>query len=131
MCPSGRCKEGAVLLGIVGSSGVLGYVAPVMPIDADFVAQARRGGNPESSFRFAEPCVEYQCAQWNASRCGVIDQVLQSPDGERIVREASAPLPSCVIRSTCRWFAQVGTQACTVCPYVVHTPARPRCCPDV
>ncbi len=122
MCPSGRCREGTILLGIVGANGVLGYVEPVMRIDTEFVERAQQGRNPEARFRFAEPCVEQKCAQWAGCRCGVIEQVLQSREGARIVREASGPLPSCVIRSSCRWFAQTGPQACAVCPHVVHTP---------
>jgi hypothetical protein len=124
-CPSGRCREGAVLLGIVGANGVLGYVAPAMPIDAEFVERARQGLNPEARFRFAEACVEQECAQWTDCRCGVIEQVLHSREGERIVREASGLLPSCVIRSSCRWFAQTGPLACAVCPHVVHKPEPP------
>ena len=121
-CPSGRCREGAILVGIVGADGVLGYVAPAMPIDAEFVKRARQGRSPEARFRFGEPCVEKECAQWTGCRCGVIEQVLQSLEGERTVREASGTLPSCVIRTSCRWFAQAGTRACAVCPHVVHTP---------
>jgi hypothetical protein len=121
-CPSGRCKEGAILLGIVGSGGVLGYVAPAMSIDADFIARASQGPAPESRFRFAEPCVEQECAQWASCGCGVIDRVLHSQEGKRIMRDTSGSLPSCAIRASCRWFAQVGTDACLVCPHVVHTP---------
>jgi hypothetical protein len=34
------------------------------------------------------------------------------------------PLPHCGIRSACRWFAQVGSRACSICPHVVHTVER-------
>jgi hypothetical protein len=32
---------------------------------------------------------------------------------------SSAELPRCAIRSSCRWFAQRGAEACAVCPLVV------------
>jgi hypothetical protein len=28
-------------------------------------------------------------------------------------------LPDCSIRTTCRWFGQIGEKACTVCPLVM------------
>ena|SRR5947207_12696447 len=120
-CPSGRCREGATLLGIMGVDGLLGYVAPKMTVDAAFVVQAKRGRNPETRFRFAEPCVEHRCKRWSDNRCGLIHQVLDSPAAAKAAREPE-PLPGCVIRSSCQWFAQVGARACAICPQIVHTP---------
>ena len=121
-CPSGRCREGAVLVGIVGPDGRLGYITPAMPIDADFVTHARVGRTPESRFRFGEPCVKERCAQWAGDHCGLIDGLLASPRG---TTATSAPrdmsLPRCGIRSSCRWFRERGADACTICPLVVHT----------
>ncbi|HEX8646546.1 MAG TPA: hypothetical protein VF715_06570 [Thermoleophilaceae bacterium] len=114
-CPSSSCEPGAKLIGVVGADGTVGYVSPPLEIDADFVERARRGRTPEKRFRFAGPCVEGRCAQWTGSRCGVIDTVLTTPD------RPSAPerLPHCGIRSSCRWYAQSGAEACAVCPLVV------------
>lgn len=120
-CPSGRCREGAILLGIIGADGLLGYATPKITIDADFVASARLGRKPESRFRFAEPCLERQCQQWIGSRCGLIDQVLASPDGARVTQGSEAGLPGCVVRPSCRWFLQVGARACSICPHIVHS----------
>jgi hypothetical protein len=125
-CPSGRCEEGATLLGIVGPDGILGYVAPPMTIDADFVSRARRGRTPESRFRFAEPCAEGRCAQWTGDRCGLIDELLESPGGSAAARERPTDrLPRCGIRGSCRWFAQRAADACRICPLVVRTPREP------
>lgn len=120
-CPSGRCREGATLLGILGADGALGYVTPRITVDAAFVAGARRGRQPEARFRFAEPCVEHECAHWSDNHCGLIYQILDSPAVARVTREATS-LPECVIRESCRWFAQANAAACAVCPHVVHTP---------
>lgn len=77
LCPSVRCEEGAILLGIVGKDGVVGYVSPLITIDGDFVRQAHKGCAPERRFRFSQPCIESGCQQWTGSRCGVIDRALQ------------------------------------------------------
>ena len=120
-CPSARCEEGAVLLGIVGTEGVVGYVTPRITIDSVFVHNARQGRLPEARFRFAQACVEGRCIQWTGSGCGLIDKVLASQAGAEIVVRSQGPLPRCVIRSTCRWFAQAGTEACAVCPSIIHS----------
>jgi hypothetical protein len=118
LCPSARCVEGAVLLGIVGTSGKVGYVRPQVRVDAEFVEKARRGRTPEKRFRFAEPCVEGRCRHWTGARCGVIDTVL-GHQREGSLPSQERPLPACSIRPSCRWFAQAGAQACSACPFVV------------
>jgi hypothetical protein len=123
-CPSACCEEGAILLGIVGVDGVIGYVTPQMTVDTDFCRAAQQGRKPETRFRFAQPCVENQCIQWTGSCCGLIHQVLESSEGVRITGQSPEALPQCVIRSSCRWFAQAGTQACAVCPVIIHSPDR-------
>ena len=120
-CPSACCEEGAILLGVVGAAGVIGYVTPQMTVDADFCRKARRGRMPETRFRFAQPCIKSQCIQWTGDRCGLIDQVLESPEGVSRTGSSPEPLPKCVIRPSCRWFAQAGTQACAVCPLIIHS----------
>ena len=59
--------------------------------------------------------MEGRCAQWTGSRCGVIDTVLTTPDRPAVPER----LPHCGIRSTCRWYAQSGAEACAVCPLVI------------
>jgi hypothetical protein len=125
-CPSGRCREGSVLVGVVGPDGRLGYVSPALPIDAEFVEQAQSGRTPESRFRFGEPCAEGSCAQWAGDRCGLIDELAASSRATAATSEPrSAPLPRCGIRPTCRWFRQRGPDACAICPLVVHTRREP------
>lgn len=114
-CPSGRCREGATLLGIVGPDGRLGHLDPPIPVDAGFAAKARKGRDPESRFRFAEPCGRSGCAQWDEDHCGLIEEIL-------VAREPQPPtgLVRCGIRPSCQWFAQRGAAACEVCPLVVR-----------
>jgi hypothetical protein len=113
-----------VLIGIVGGDGRLGQISPPLPVDAEFVARAEAGRTPESRFRFAEPCAEGDCNQWAGDRCGLIEEMLDSPQG---IAEASegAALPRCGIRSSCRWFAERGPDACAICPLVVRNSRRP------
>jgi hypothetical protein len=116
LCPSARCEPGAILLGIVGADGVVGYVRPQIDVDEEFVATAHQGRSPEKRFRFASRCVEAKCMQWTGSRCGVIDKVLDRQERGEL---PAAELPACTIRQECRWYAQSGSRACTVCPFVV------------
>lgn len=123
--PSARCEEGAILVGIVGENGVVGYITPQIKIDNDFVRQAHVGRAPEKRFRFSQPCIKSGCRQWTGSRCGVIDRVLGVVEETNVSSDAPiGVLPKCSIRPQCRWFAQVGRRACTVCPFVV-TDLRP------
>jgi hypothetical protein len=118
LCPSARCEEGAILLGIVGKDGLVGYVSPQMKVDEDFVRKAHEGRTPEKRFRFSQPCIESGCIQWTGSRCGVIDRALQAAEDAQVVDTSDKKLPRCTIRPRCRWFAQVGREACAVCPLV-------------
>jgi hypothetical protein len=121
-CPSARCEDGAVLLGIVGGEGRLGYVVPRTTIDAEFCKTAQAAGAPEARFRFAQPCAECQCTHWSGTRCRLILQILESPDAVPLMA-AERDLPACAIRRSCRWFAETGSRACAICPWVVHSPA--------
>jgi hypothetical protein len=116
-CPSAPADEGATLLGIVGPSGEIGYVSPLIQIDETFL-NAAAGGRPlEERFRFSQPCVEAKCGFWNGSGCNVIEHVLE--------QESPAPassalrIPRCSIRPNCRWFHQRGLAACRACRFVV------------
>lgn len=115
LCPSGRCEDGAMLLGIVQSDGRVGYLGAPIEIDQEFVAKASAGRTPERRFRFGTRCLRSGCRQWTGSRCGVIDEVVAMvPEEEKV-----AALPACGIRPQCRWFGQRGAEACAVCPLVI------------
>lgn len=118
LCPSAKGEDGSILLGVVGSDGVVGYLQPLIRVDDTFLGVARRGRSPERRFRFAQPCAEAGCGYWTGAHCGVLDQVLdvQASGG---LPAASGELPRCSIRRSCRWFHQRGPTACGACPYVV------------
>lgn len=112
-CPSAPAEPGALLLGLRGPEGRVVPVRTAMAVDADFVAAA--GAGVERRMRFASPCREGGCAQWTGSRCGVIARVMDHLGAPA----APAALPPCLIRATCRWFAERGAAACGVCDRVV------------
>lgn len=115
MCPSARCQNGAVLLGLVGSDGTVSFISEKIVINDEFVQIAREGRTPEKRFRFAGRCVESACKQWAEHECGVIDEVFKSLD----VSGESVDIPNCSIRPQCRWYQQSGLSACSVCPFVI------------
>jgi hypothetical protein len=131
-CPSALCEEDALLLGVVTPDGTVAYVQPPTRVSAEFVGRARALGHPERRFRFAGRCVEAGCPQWTGRGCGVVDIAIGAAPTEPAPpgagpREPGGPdsaaarpaLPACVIRRSCRWYAQRGAAACAVCPLVV------------
>jgi hypothetical protein len=115
LCPSARCEDGAVLVGIVLSDGRIAFAGDRVLIDAEFVHIACQGRPPEKRFRFATPCARERCGQWMQGRCSVIDEVTSVAG----VCSDPSPPPRCSIRARCRWFRQSGLAACGVCPEVI------------
>jgi hypothetical protein len=115
LCPSARCEEGALLVGIVMADGRVAFAADRLVVNQEFVQIARAGRAPEKRFRFSSPCLKAGCGQWTGDRCGVIDSVLAATDARAEPQE----LPECSIRPQCRWFRQSGADACAACPEVI------------
>lgn len=117
-CPSGRCRSGVLLVGIVGSDNRVAFVSPALAVTDEFVNQALRHCGTERRFRFAEPCATDACEHWQSHACGLIERLVTS--------DATSPdtLPQCAIRSSCRWFAQRGRHACSVCPDTLRHPVQ-------
>jgi hypothetical protein len=120
LCPSARCDEGALLVGIIGIEGKVAYISPALRVDHEFTEEAWRGSAPEQRFRFAAPCRESSCVHWTGTRCGVIDAALLAAEATQTRQCASSPLPRCGIRAQCRWFAQTGPDACSTCPFLFN-----------
>jgi hypothetical protein len=115
-CPSSTCDEDALLFGVVGPDGRVGYVSPPVPVDSSFLDQVSATGvRPEQRFRFAGPCVQERCMQWANGRCGAIDIALSAG----VSVDDDSGLPACGIRRSCRWFRQSGSAACRACPLII------------
>lgn len=120
-CPSGRCVPGALLIGVVGREGKLGYLRGGVTVDEAFIESLEGGPPPLDRFRFAEPCVEGKCAQWDGTGCGLIDKVMEvASSSVDIPVTLETHLPRCAIRKSCRWFHQHGRDACSVCPLITR-----------
>jgi hypothetical protein len=115
LCPSSRCQDGALLIGIVLPNGRVAITSERIVIDEEFVRIASEGRSPEKRFRFAGTCIKSGCRQWSESRCQVVDEALELAD----VGVEAYSLPDCSIRRQCRWFLQSGANACRVCPEVI------------
>lgn len=113
LCPSSHAKEGALLIGVVQGDGTVGLLGRPLIVDANFLETANKGRDPEKRFRFSAPCVKSDCRQWSSGRCGVVDKVLHMAPTEE------TPRGPCGIRAGCRWYSQVGAEACAVCTLVV------------
>lgn len=120
-CPSGRCKPGATLLGVVESDGHVAFFNSLITIDEEFFFDAQRERTPEKKFRFSNTCIQGACKQWDENKCGIIEQVFNylEPEGIKPEQLDAFELPHCPIRSECRWFNQRGKSACYVCPLVI------------
>jgi hypothetical protein len=121
ICPSSRCEEGAVVLGFLDAKGVVGYISPALPVNAEFAEHACRDGSLERRFRFAAACQEKGCQNWIEGRCGVIeDALLVAGNIQGLGERTESNLPRCSIRRSCRWFAQRGSDACRICPLLFN-----------
>ena len=116
VCPSAPAKVGATILGIVSADGSISYLKDSVVATDEFITTVGASGTPETRFRFSSHCEEGGCKQWLDGRCTVPERAaefLPVPD--------DATLPRCSIRARCRWFAQSGRDACTICPLIVTT----------
>ena len=126
LCPSARCHEGAVLLGIVLPDGRVAFAEGRTTVDREFVSVATGDGRraPERRFRFSSPCAQGGCRQGTGSSCGVITGAMDEARAAGHQPSADQALPACGIRDDCRWFLQAGADACAVCELIV-TETRP------
>jgi hypothetical protein len=115
-CPSAQPDmAGARIFGIVSGTADEPRVAYLKESAVVEPSALERLGpvDPTRVFRFAATCEESQCVHFNGSRCTL---------AERIVAKLAPvvdALPPCLIRPTCRWYAERGAEACLRCPQVV------------
>lgn len=116
MCPAHLCKPGSKLLGVRQNDGTTIILPNTLPIDDAFIEKVKQHPiTPERRFRFTNKCIEGGCEQWNGKGCNVADKVVQYLE----IIEESVNLPYCSIRTSCRWHAQKGDNACKICPYIL------------
>lgn len=115
-CPAApQDWKGAVVFGVF----VEGQVVPVEPTLVNpALLELCTPQTPRQVLRMAATCVKSACRHWNAQEpgaqgdgvCTLAQRVLAAHPPVSTVL-----LPACGIRSTCRWFAQLGRAACFPC----------------
>lgn len=58
VCPSARCEDGAILLGIVTEDGNIAFARKKVMINEELVQITREGRPAEKRLRFSNKCVE-------------------------------------------------------------------------
>ena len=118
MCPSTPVANATVFLGMISTGGRVAYVTPAVPVSAEDIADLASAPDQtlESQYRFAGPCVESGCGQWSGSHCRLGERLASRH--EEVPADLSG-LPKCAIRPRCRWYAEQGGDACSVCQFVV------------
>lgn len=120
MCPSADPGGvGATLFGlIVGTPDrpETAYLDTAQAVTPELLALAEPA-SPTEVFRFGSRCIAKACGHFDHDRemCRF---------GEKTVRMAPVvvnQLPTCAIRSSCRWWHQHAEAACLRCPQVVRT----------
>src|SRR4051812_28427025 len=97
MCPSFRCTEGALLIGIVKPDGLIAFAGSPLSVTKEFAEIARSGSRaPEQRFRFAGPCQACRCSNWKNGCCDIVEVAVAWP-GDR----SEGDLAKCSIRPTC------------------------------
>ncbi|MBC3840114.1 hypothetical protein GXW82_07765 [Streptacidiphilus sp. 4-A2] len=110
-CPSGLAdRPESVVLGVrSGADGEVAYLADPVPA-AEVLGLIPEGIEPRRVLRFASHC-ESSCQQRVGDRCGLVDRITTVP-------VHSSAVPRCHLRAHCKWWSQVGAQACQRCPAV-------------
>lgn len=116
LCPSSLPEqEGCVVIGVVNGSvedPQLTYLSDPQPVSNELLERISPV-LPTEVLRCAAPCVEHACKHFDGSQCRLVTRVV------RILPQVVDVLPSCRIRSQCRWWQQEGRHACLRCPQVV------------
>jgi hypothetical protein len=72
------------------------------------------------ALRFGARCAEHGCAHYDGRHCALGDHV------DRHLGPVVDQLPPCLIRASCRWFAERGAGVCLRCPQVFSSAMSPR-----
>jgi hypothetical protein len=115
-CPSAQPDmEGARVFGVIGGTPEaprVAYLTGGATVDPTTLSTL---GSIKATevFRFAARCEENRCVHYADHRCALARRIVEQLDP---VVDA---LPPCLVRTTCRWFAEQGGEACRRCPQVV------------
>ena len=116
LCPSAQPgMTGLRLIGVIEATqdgSRVAYLNEDVPVTPELLGQT--GDVPTSVvFRLAGRCEERRCTHFDGHHCRLVSRIVD------VLPEVVDALPICMIRSTCRWFAEQGGNACRRCPQVV------------
>jgi hypothetical protein len=121
-CPSAQPGMADVqVLGVATGSADkprIAYLNAHLPATDDVLAAAAPVPVTQV-FRLAARCEERRCTHFDGHKCQLAVRIVEMLD------EVTEALPPCVIRRTCRWFAQEGRAACLRCPQILTQLAEP------
>ncbi|MBI1821818.1 MAG: nitrogen fixation protein [Nitrospirae bacterium] len=116
LCPSAQPEmAGSRILGVVGGSAeapALAYCSESVPVTEELLNRTAPV-SPTEVFRFSAHCEGGACRHFDGTHCRLATRVVQ------ILPPVTETLPSCLIRSTCRWYLQEGKSSCLRCSQIV------------
>lgn len=116
LCPSAQPDmEDARIFGVVAGTAEAPRVAYLKQSAAvpDEMLDQLDGLEPTQVFRYSARCEESRCAQYCEGRCSLGQRIAD------LLPPVTDALPSCQIRPSCRWYAEIGGAACLRCPQVI------------
>lgn len=115
LCPAFHCTEGALIIG-VNEDQKTNFLPRTITVDDQF-ASIVVDEPLAARFRFASTCRQEGCAHYHRRSCQLIHSELK----ERNPPIRVSNLPKCAIRKDCRWYAEKGFYACSICPDIQAT----------
>ena len=116
LCPSAQPgMTGLRLIGVIEATpdgSRVAYLNEDVPVTPELLSQT--GDVPPSLvFRLGGHCEEHRCTHFDGQHCRLVNRIVD------VLPEVVDALPICLVRSTCRWYAEQGGKACRRCPQVV------------
>ncbi|HEV2636784.1 MAG TPA: hypothetical protein VGX23_16650 [Actinocrinis sp.] len=113
-CPSGDPNlPETVVLGVQDyERGEVTYLADPIPA-AEALSMVPEGVPPTRILRFASHCSS-ACGHRDGPDCTLIQRIMAVPPKE----STPTAVPRCHLRAQCKWWDQVGMEACLRCPAV-------------
>lgn len=115
-CPSSPFDLAENVLAILGSDGSLRY----LPFKIDKFSSE----DPQIT-RYTTKCITKNCSHWVSGHCDWTDHL-----SSLTIPNQVEPTITCNVRTECRWYHQIGLDACKYCPYIINGAFQLNCTVD-
>lgn len=105
---------GSLLFGEIDGRGQVTYCQVGVPVTKDLLLRLPVAEEAEQKFRFASPCARSACIHW-AGKCSLSSKLAEFQAFKQGEFFEEIALPTCAIRTSCRWFLQDGPGMCSKC----------------